>query len=142
MVRLDIQVHLQSHEQDLPNFGLEPMTDDEKATVVTMVNVEEAVIREEMDIDTTELAANVEATSPLFTPDQQEIYDTVMRAVRQNDSLQLFISARGVVVRPFFLTLCWMLCAALSLGVVLLLVQQPQVLLPSSFTLARHFSLG
>ena len=85
-MRLDIQVRLQSHEQDLPNFGLEPMTDDEKATVDHRVNVEEAVIREEMDFDITELAANVEATLPLFTPDQQEIYDTVMRAVRQKES--------------------------------------------------------
>ena len=44
MVRLDIQVRLQSDGQDLPNFGLEPMTDKEKATVGSMVNVEEAVI--------------------------------------------------------------------------------------------------
>ena len=50
MVRLDIQVRLQSHEQDLPNFGLDPMTDDEKATVEGLVNIEEAVIREEMDL--------------------------------------------------------------------------------------------
>ena len=37
MVRLDIQMRLQSHEQDLPNFGLELMTDEEKATVFDMV---------------------------------------------------------------------------------------------------------
>ena len=104
-MRLDIQVSLQSHEKDLPNFGLEPMTDDEKATVDHMVNVEEAVIREEMDFDITELAANVEATIPRLTPDQQEIYDTVMRAVRQNDSLQLFISARGGCGKTFLLNL-------------------------------------
>ena len=46
MVCLDIQVRLQSHEQDLPKFGLDPMTDDEKATVEGLVNIEEAVIRE------------------------------------------------------------------------------------------------
>ena len=94
-MRLDIQVCLQSHEKDLPDFGIEPMTDDEKATVVLMVNIEEAVIREEMDFDMTELAANVERTVPMFTPDQQEIYDTVMRAVREKESLHLFSSARG-----------------------------------------------
>ena len=44
MVRLDIQVRLQSDGKDLPNFGLEPMTNEEKATVGSMVNVEEAVI--------------------------------------------------------------------------------------------------
>ena len=43
-------MRLQSHEKDLPDFGLEPMTDEEKATVVLMVNVEEAVIREEMGL--------------------------------------------------------------------------------------------
>ena len=71
MVRLDLQVRLQSHEQDLPNFGLDPMTDDEKATVEGLVNIEEAVIREEMDYDVNELAANVEETVPKFTASQQ-----------------------------------------------------------------------
>ena len=59
MVCLDIQVRLQSHEQDLPNFGLDPMTDEEKATVEGLVNIEEAVIREEMDFTVPDLAANV-----------------------------------------------------------------------------------
>ena len=37
MVRLDLQVQLQSHELDLPNFGLQPMT-DEKNTTCTRLN--------------------------------------------------------------------------------------------------------
>ena len=71
MVRLDLQVRLQSHEQDLPNFGLDPMTEAEKATVEGLVNIEEAVIREEMDYVVNELAANVEETVPKFTASQQ-----------------------------------------------------------------------
>ena len=70
-MRLDIQVCLRSQEQDLPNFGLETMTDKEKTTVVHMVNVEETVIQEEMYFDINELANNFETTLPMFTPDQQ-----------------------------------------------------------------------
>ena len=87
MVRLDIQVRLQSDGQDLPNFGLEPMTDEEKATVGSLVNVEEAIIREELDFQMDELVANVERVLPDFTDEQREIYDTVMTAVRDNRSL-------------------------------------------------------
>ena len=47
------------------------MTDEEKATVEGLVNIEEAVIREEMDYDVNELAANVEETVPKFTASQQ-----------------------------------------------------------------------
>ena len=142
MVRLDIQVRLQSYEKDLPDFGLEPMTDEEKATVVLMVNVEEAVIREEMDFDIDELAANVQATVPKFTADQQVIYDTVMTAVREKESLQLFISARDGCGKTFLLNSLLDSVRSLERGVVLLLLQQPQVLLPSSLTLAGHFTLG
>ena len=86
----------------MPNFGLEPMTDEEKATVGSMVNVEEAIIREELDFEMDELVANVERVLPDFTDEQREIYDTVMTAVRDNRSLQLFISAGVVVVRHTF----------------------------------------
>ena len=103
MVRLDIQVRLQSHENDLPDFGLPPMTDEEKASVEGLVNTEAAVIREEMDYDVNELAANVETTIPKFTEEQSEIFDTIMRAVQQQESLQVFISARGGCGKSFLL---------------------------------------
>ena len=49
MVRLDLQVRLLPHEKDLPNVGMGPITEEEKATVEGLVNIEEAIIREEMD---------------------------------------------------------------------------------------------
>ena len=108
-----------------------------------MVNVEDAVIREELDFDIDELAANVQADVSKFTAEPQAIYDTVMRAVRENDSLQLFISAQGGCGKTFLLNT--LLNSTHSLergGVVLLLLQQPQVLLPSSSNLAGRFTLG
>ena len=97
------QVRLQSHEQDLPNFGLEPMTDEEKATVHGLVNTEDAIIREEMEYDLNELNANVEQIVPTFNAAQQQIYLSVMDAVRKNESLQLFISARGGCGKTYLL---------------------------------------
>ena len=87
---------MQSHEQDLPNFGLEPMTDG-------LVNTEDAIIREEMEYDVNELNANVEKIVPTFNAAQQQIYLSVMDAVRKNESLQLFISARGGCGKTYLL---------------------------------------
>ena len=44
MVRLDLQVWLQSHEQDPPDHGLKPMTDEEKQIVEDWVNIKSAAI--------------------------------------------------------------------------------------------------
>ena len=46
-----------------------------------------------MDYDINVLNTNVERNLENFTPDQQAIYDTVMTAVNEEKSLQLFISA-------------------------------------------------
>ena len=73
IVRLDIQVLLQSYEQDLPKFGLEPMTDEEKQTVQGLVNIESVVIREKIDYDIKELKTNV-ATITTNLNNNQERY--------------------------------------------------------------------
>lgn len=44
IVRLDLQVRLKSHELDHPNFGLKPMTDEEKQSIEDLVNIESVVI--------------------------------------------------------------------------------------------------
>ena len=40
MVRLDLQVCLQSYEKDLQDFALDPMSDTEKQTVAVLVNID------------------------------------------------------------------------------------------------------
>ena len=94
---------MQSHEKDLTEFGLDPMSDEEKATVDGLVNIEDAIIREEMDYDVTELITNVETTVDKLNAEQREIYNTVMRAVHDNESLQVFLSARGGCGKTFLL---------------------------------------
>ena len=79
------------------------MTDEEKATVDGLVNIEHAVIREEMDYDVNELTANAESTMSKMNTDQREIYDAVLSAVHNNESLQVFISARGGCGKTFLL---------------------------------------
>ena len=77
MVRLDVQVRLKSHEKDLIDFGLPLMSETEKKTVVGLVNIEETVIREEMDYDLSSLRDTVQETYQQFTNDQREIFDKV-----------------------------------------------------------------
>lgn len=94
---------MQSHEQDLPNFGLQPMTDQEKETVQGLVNIESAVIREEMDYDIRELQATVATVTTNFNEDQLKIFTTIMTALRENASCQIFISARGGCGKTYLL---------------------------------------
>ena len=103
MVRLDLQTRLNSHEKDLQDFNMEPITDEEKATVDGLVNIQEAVIREELDFDVRQLTDGVTETRAQFTEEQESIFNTVMSAVRREEPLQLFISARGGCGKTFLL---------------------------------------
>ena len=103
MVRMDIQVRLLSHEKDLPDFGLDPMTDEEKATVSCLVNTEEPLIRDEKVYNVNELLSEVEKICQMFTATQKSIYDTIMAAVMQKKGLQIFISACGGGGKTFLL---------------------------------------
>ena len=60
MVRLDLQVRLLAHENDLQDFDLDPMTYEERLSVQGLVNTEETMIREELDFDLPELQNNVQ----------------------------------------------------------------------------------
>lgn len=61
------------------------------------------MIREEKDYDVDELKASVEDVVPMFTDDQREIYNTVLEAVKQNQSICVFIDARGGCGKTFLL---------------------------------------
>ena len=103
MVRLDLQIRLQSYDKDLQDFHLPAMTDEEQKSVEHLFNPAEALIQEEMDFDVILLQATVEEIKPKFTREQKIIYDIVMEAVSQNEELQLFISARGGCGKTFLL---------------------------------------
>ena len=103
MVRLDLQVRLLSYEKDLPDFGLDPMTNEEKATVSGLINIEEPLIRDELNFDIEILKAEVEETVHKFTATQQHIFQTIMTAVMQNKNLLMFISACGGCGKTFLL---------------------------------------
>ena len=44
ILRLEIQVHLQSYEKDFQDFGLDQMSDAEKQTVAGLVNIKSVLI--------------------------------------------------------------------------------------------------
>ena len=94
---------MESYQQNLSIAQLEPITEDERAAVDGLVNTEDTIIREEMDYDITELQTNVGIVTTNFNGDQQKIYHTVMEAVAKNESLQLFISARGGCGKTYLL---------------------------------------
>ena len=89
------QVQLQYHEQKFPKFSLELMTDQEKETVQGLVNIESAVIQEEMDYDIKEFKTDMATVTTNFNDNQRNIFTTIMTAVKKNTSCQILISARG-----------------------------------------------
>ena len=103
LVRLDLQVRLLSYEKDLTDFGLDPMTDEEKATVSGLVNTEEPLIRDELNFNIEVLESEVQEKVSQFTAAQQHIFQTIMTAVEENKHLLMFISACGGCGKTFLL---------------------------------------
>ena len=103
LLLLDLESRLDSFEKQLKDFGLPTPTQEELATVNTITSLEPAVIREELDFDTVELNEMVAERQPGFTPEQNTIFETVMKAVNGNEELQIFIDARGGCGKTFLL---------------------------------------
>ena len=103
MVLLDLELRLQSHEKQLVTFGLPVPTKEEMARVENITSTDPVVIREEKDFNVDELAANMEEVVPMFTHDQSKIYNIVLEAVKKNESLWVFIDARGGCGKTFLL---------------------------------------
>lgn len=94
---------MESHQQTLSIAQLQPITEEERQTVDGLVDSEDIIIREEMDYDVSALRANVGIVTMNFNADQQTIYHTIMNAVCKNESLQIFISARGGCGKTYLL---------------------------------------
>ena len=62
-----------------------------------------------MENDIRELQTNVESVIQTFTEDQKKIFDTVMKAVKENESCQILIAARGRCGKTTFSMLFLML---------------------------------
>ena len=103
MVLLDLELRHQSHEKQLVTFGLPVPTREEMARVENITSTDPVVIRKEKDFNVDELAANMEEVVPMFTHDQNKIYNIVLEAVKKNQSLWVFIDARGGCGKTFLL---------------------------------------
>jgi hypothetical protein len=103
MLLLDLEVRLQSFEKTLADFGLPQPSADDIANVETFTNTDPVVIREEKDYSVPELIASVDNVLTLFTQEQSLIFDAVLTAVKQQQSLCLFIDARGGCGKTFLL---------------------------------------
>ena len=103
LVLLDLELRLQSFEEQLKDYGLPSPTPEELADVAHVTNIHPAVIREEMDFDIQVEQDQVQERQPTFTAQQQEIYQTVVTATQNNDELLVFIDARGGCGKTYLL---------------------------------------
>ena len=103
MVLLDLEMRLQSFEKCLADFGLPQPSADDLARVEAVTSTEPVVIREEKDYNSAQLTASLENLIPKFTEEQSVIFDTVLDAVRQRQSLWAFLDARGGCGKTFLL---------------------------------------
>ena len=101
MVLLDLQLRLQSFEKDLAHFALPEPTKEELARVETFTNNEPVIIREEKDFDVEELENQAEEVRQKLTKAQKEVYDTIMKAVKDEKQLLLFVDARAGCGKTF-----------------------------------------
>ena len=103
LVLLDLEMRLQSFEQQLKDYALPVPTPEELAEVQHVASIQPAVIREELEFEVQELQAQVSTRQPTFTPQQQEIYETVVSATENGEELLVFIDARGGCGKTYLL---------------------------------------
>ena len=101
MVLLDLQLRLQSFEKDLSHFALPEPTKEELDRVETFTNNEPVIIREEKDFDVEELENQAEEVRQKLTKAQEEVYETIMKAVKDEKQLLLFVDARAGCGKTF-----------------------------------------
>ena len=101
MVLLDLQLRLQSFEKDLSHFALPEPTKEELDRVKTFTNNEPVIIREEKDFDVEELENQAEEVRQKLTKAQEEVYETIMKAVKDEKQLLLFVDARAGCGKTF-----------------------------------------
>ena len=101
MVLLDLQLRLQSFEKDLSHFALPEPTKEELDRVKTFTNNEPVIIREEKDFDVEELENQAEEVRQKLTKAQEEVYETIMKAVKDETQLLLFVDARAGCGKTF-----------------------------------------
>ena len=103
MLLLDIEMRLQSFEKRLGDFGLPEPSKEDLASVENVTNTDPVVIREEKDYCVQELVSSVNNLTPMFTPEQAYIFETIMGAVKEKKPLCAFIDARGGCGKTFLL---------------------------------------
>merc|ERR1711884_775478 len=95
MVLLDLEDRLGSYGKSLGDFELSVPTQEEMNQVRAIIHDEPAVIREELDYVFEDLERVRDERLPTFTEEQREVYETILNAVRNQESQQVFIDARG-----------------------------------------------
>lgn len=104
LVLVDIEQRLQSWEKSLDQYGLPTPTEDELQQVEQEVELRlPALIREELDFDWQEMSELANTRRGQYTPEQLEIYNTVMDRISSNHPLVMFINARGGCGKTFLL---------------------------------------
>ena len=93
MVLLDLEDRLGSYGKSLGDFELPIPTIEEMNQVRAVIHDEPAVIREELDYVFEDLERVRDERVPTFTEEQREVYETILNAVRNQESKQVFIDA-------------------------------------------------
>ena len=104
LVVTDLKQRLQSWDRQLSAFGIKEPTEAELENVnLTKRHDISALIREELDFDTSELTNLVDERVTQFTVSQRKVFDTAMEAVQKEKHLYLYIDARGGTGKTFVL---------------------------------------
>ena len=103
MLLLDLEMRLQSFEKELSDFGLPKPTEEDLLRVKFIANTEPVLIREEKDYSVEHLSSTVQERIKIFTTEQLEIFEDILKAVKEDEPLCAFIDARGGCGKTFLL---------------------------------------
>ena len=100
LVLLSLEQALQRGGRSLQDFGLPAVSDEHRAAAAALEEAEELrrlppVVREELAFDRDELQERVAERLPVLLPDQRQVVDIVLAAVRDQQPLAVFVDAPG-----------------------------------------------
>ena len=96
-------MRLSSFEKSLTDYALPVPTVEEMDQIQHVTSNQPAAIREELAFDFDEMKKIAEDSVKTFTPEQLNVYETVMDAVKNEKSLCVFLSARGGCGKTYLL---------------------------------------
>ena len=95
LVLRELKKQLYANDKTLADLHLQEPTEEEEAAAAHITQGLSVILQDELDFDVNEASARASNAKEMFTPEQREIFSTLMDAVRAGVPKAVFVQAAG-----------------------------------------------